>query len=384
MTTTAPATPPSTARQISGYGANGEFILSVIVKRTYRLLPDGRCVLAPEQLPLVEEPVFDPELPGVMLEDMDLYAYKPLSDVVVDGHAYAEKPSGAFSAGLSVGKVMKKLALFGPRRCEPTRTGLRFSRAEPVAKVALSSKHAYGGHDTAAEAKHGNHLAELAQYLGEMDLRLASPYVYPRNPAGTGFVIDGATEALEKLSLPLIEDPDDLLTPARLVCGAPARWAAMPLPWSPGWMDIAVFPRSAYFGAVPEIDPETLPLPEVRREFIPSTLVRGGRLFESFDPRAANGASFGLQIPYLKPGTDIVLIGLHPTARKLQFRLPEEQPRLWIDGRNGKLVTTEPVLHTLRLLPDRGLFTVTWCGSGPALRPYLPEELEKMPFKVAW
>jgi hypothetical protein len=86
----------------------------------------------------------------------------------------------------------------------------------------------------------------------------------------------------------------------------------------------------------------------------------------------------------VNPVTDIVLIGLHPTERKLQFRLPEEQPQLWIDGRNGKLVKTEPVLHTLRLFPDRGLFTVTWCGSGAALRPYLPEELEKMPFKVAW
>jgi hypothetical protein len=28
--------------------------------------------------------------------------------------------------------------------------------------------------------------------------------------------------------------------------------------------------------------------------------------------------------------------------------------------------------------------SVVWCGSAPALRPYLPDELTTMPLKVEW
>jgi len=186
------------------------------------------------------------------------------------------------------------------------------------------------------------------------------------------------------LALPLLEDPDDLLTPERLCSGTPERWALMPLPWTTGWMHVNCFPRSAFFGGIPEIDPATLPLPEIRRGLSPQDLIRPGSVFDQFNIRAANGASLGLQLPYLKPETDFLLLGFHPVVRELRFRLPSEAPRIWIDGRNGKLVETSPVIHSIVIEPDDARMSVVWRGAEAALRPYAPEELAKMPFKVLW
>ena len=34
--------------------------------------------------------------------------------------------------------------------------------------------------------------------------------------------------------------------------------------------------------------------------------------------------------------------------------------------------------------PDENRVCVVWCGSAPALRPYMPDELERMPFRIDW
>jgi hypothetical protein len=372
------------ARQISGYGAKGECILSVLVKRTYRLDRSGVRSLAPEQLPLLEDAVFDPDSPGVLLDDLDLYPWKPLSDVVLKGHAYPERPSGQFMSILAVGSTSKRLAVFGPRKCEPSSRGIAFSAPEKVEKVPLSYTKAYGGRDALAEARHGTPLGELQAYLPDIDLSAASPYLYPRNPVGVGYLVDADREAIEGLSLPWLEDPDDLLTPERLCSRTPERWAAMPLPWTTGWMHVNCFPRSAFFGGIPEIDPATLPLPEIRRGLSPKDLVRPGSIFDQFNIRAANGGPLGLQLPYLQPEAEVLLLGFLPGAYELRFRLPKETPQIWIDGRNGKLVETRPVIHSIVIEPEEARLTVVWRGGEAALRPYAPEELAKMPFKVLW
>jgi hypothetical protein len=105
---------------------------------------------------------------------------------------------------------------------------------------------------------------------------------------------------------------------------------------------------------------------------------------KKFDFRAANGASLGLQLPYLKGGEDIELINLHAEAPRLSFPLPRQRPNIWTDGRDGKLNQTEPVIHTLLIEPDEQRLSVVWRGSAPALRAYLPDELERMPFRVTW
>lgn len=377
--------PDPTTQQVSGYGPQGEPLLSVLTKRTYQLDRPELRTLAPEQIPLVEEPAFDPDNPALLVDDIDLYPWKPLTDVVIKGHVYPDRPTGRFVALAAIGPAVKRVAVFGPRRCEPASGGtVAFSAPQPIEKVLLSYAHAYGGRDASAEARHGTPLAELQPYLSAIDLSAASPFLYPRNPVGVGYLVDADREAIERLTLPALEDPDDLLTPERLCAGTPARWAAMPLPWTTAWTHLNCFPRSAFFGGIPEIDPATLPLPEVRRGLSPKDLVRPGSIFDQFDIRAANGASLGLQLPHVPPGTEIVLRGFYPGGLEVRFRLPREAPRIWIDGRNGKLIETGPVIHSIVIQPDIRLMTVLWRGSGAALRPYAPEELATMPLKVTW
>jgi hypothetical protein len=376
--------PSPSARQVSGYGPKGECVLAVLVKRTYRLERSGIRSLAAEQLPLLEDAVLDPDNPALLVDDLDLYPWKPLTDVVLKGHAYSERPTGQFMSALAVGAASKRLITLGPRRCERSSRGLIFSAPEKIDKVSLSYANAYGGRDSGAEARHGTPLGELQGYLPGIDLSAASPYLYPRNPVGVGYLVDPDPGAIDGLTLPTLEDPDDLLTPERLCSGAPERWAAMPLPWTTGWMHLNCFPRSAFFGGIPEIDPATLPLAEIRRGLSPRDLIRPGSTFDQFDIRAANGGSLGLQLPYVTPDTEIFLLGFHVGAHELRVRLPKDQPRIWIDGRNGKLAETRPVIHSIVIEPDQARLSVLWRGSEAALRPYAPDELASMPFKVLW
>ena len=373
-------------RQISGVDADGRYVLAGIVNRTYALDKRGALVLAPAATaqPLREEPLFDDNVLGLMLDDTDLYAAKPQTDVVVEGYACAARPCAQFTAKVAVGGTVKRILVSGPRRCEPGRRGLRLSSAQPVERVQLSYVNAYGGHDALAEQRRGNHLAELAKYMPLHDLRMASPFVYPRNPAGVGYSLESDAAALEQLRLPQLEDPDDPLTAERLVCPAPERWSAMPLPWSTGFVHLGVFPRSAWIGLVPDLDPATLPLLEVARGYCSPELLTPGLTLPRFDMRVASGASLGLQLPYVQPGTEVVLSNLHPMQPELRFELPPELPKIQVDGRNGKLLETQTVIQTIRIYPSLQRVVLTFRGSAQALRPYAAEELQHMPFEVGW
>jgi hypothetical protein len=46
--------------------------------------------------------------------------------------------------------------------------------------------------------------------------------------------------------------------------------------------------------------------------------------------------------------------------------------------------STKPVIHTVEIEPDAMRVSVVWRGAAPALRPYMAEELAKMPMLVSW
>ena len=98
----------------------------------------------------------------------------------------------------------------------------------------------------------------------------------------------------------------------------------------------------------------------------------------------SNGASPGLVVPYLKGGEEIWLGNMHPRLETLRIKLPLKAPRLFTDGRNGKMNPTEPVMHTVLIEPDEDSVSILWRGSAPALRPYLPDELTAMPLRAEW
>jgi hypothetical protein len=376
--------PDPIARQVSGFDPDGRPILAVLFKQTFRVLPDGRLDVA-EPVPLAEDLRGDPDT-GRLLQDTDLYPHKLATDMVVRGHAHApgSRPRARFEAAVRIGPHAKVLLVLGDRFCTSAGGRTVFSDPMPVEKVPLAYTHAYGGRDAVAEAKYGNpYLAYQSFMVGlNWDLSQASPFLYPRNPFGSGYLVEASTDGLERLVLPNLEDPLDPLTPERIAAGEPGNWVKMPLPHCTDWVDYCCFPRIAYAGLVPLTEPDVGVPAEAVRGFAPADILDDKPIHEQVSLRMANGASLGMQLPYLRGGETVALENMHPTQGKLVVRLPADRPRMWVDGRKGTLKETDPVIHTVVIEPDEGRLTVVWRGSAPALRPYMTEELQKMPFKI--
>jgi hypothetical protein len=382
--------PSPTVRQVSGNGPDGRPILAVLAKRTYQLAPDGRCQVAGEQVPLQEEPLVDPDMPALLACDIDLFPRKPATDLVINGHAYGHgKPR--FQASVAIDeRLVKAILVIGNRTCGLLKSGeVDIAPPAPVEKVPLSYTHAYGGMDQVAHAKYGNPFLDAMNEGGEphpVDPARVSVFRYPRNPAGRGYLMEPTPEAVAALRLPNLEDPLDPLTPTRLAVGTPVKWARMPLPQATGWVNYDWFPRFHYLGMRLPTAPLERRLAEVERGFAPPNILVEPRLPSTEDAfRFTSGASLGLQLPYLKGNETIILGNMSPAKDRLSIRLPAERPRMWVDGRKGTMKETGPViLHTIVLEPDLGRLIVVWRGAAPALRPYLPQELEKMPLRVEW
>jgi hypothetical protein len=379
-----PTAPGPSERQVSGFDPEGRYILSVLVKRTYRISASGRCERASEDLPLVIVPELDPARPGLFVHDSDLYPVKLRTDVIVQGHAYAPTKATSFEASLAIGAVTKQMLVVGDRRASLSPAGeIVFSSPEPVDAVALAHERAYGGADVVACAKHGNPLEGLAPYLPEVRaLPRINPYAYARNPNGVGFLLEPTRAAIEALTLPNLEDPSDRLTPDRLAVRMLERWPAQPLPAAPGWISYGWFPRIAYLGFVPAREHLDRPLPEIALGALPAGILDVTPGQQQMDLGVCNGAPAGLQLPYLRGDEEIVLTHLSREAPTWRLKLPGDRPKIWTDGRKGKRGETEPVMHTLLIEPDETRLSIVWRGSCAALRPYFPEELAKMPFWI--
>jgi hypothetical protein len=197
-------------------------------------------------------------------------------------------------------------------------------------------------------------------------------------------LIEATAKSVDSLRLPNLEDPEDPLSPDRLVARHWRKWPDMPVPAGVDWVDLGWFPRIAYFGAVPEHDPPAVMIPEVARGFAPRDVLTAAPPAEKFSFRCASGASLGLQVPFLRGDEPVELVHMHESRERVSFRLPAHVPRLWIDGRKAGLRATTPVIHTVVIEPDQLRVSVVWRGAGAALRGYLPDELERMPLRVEW
>jgi hypothetical protein len=378
-----------TVVQVSGAAPDGSPILAVLAKRTYRFTPRRPLAVAEEQLAIRVAPVFDAvgADPTLMLADADTYPLKLLTDVVVRGHVYPERKTFSHAA-VRVGDLVKAIVAQGDRRAYKTPGGrIAFSEAEPFEKIPLSYAHAYGGRDARAEAKNPWPLKGLAPHVDAklLDVAAHSPYLYARNRHGRGYLFEATAEALDELVLPNLEDPDDMLTGERLVVPDVDAWHTMPLPAGTSWIPPSHFARGVFLGMFPNWKPLPLKLREIERGLLPP----GVREIDVFAGhplvlRLANGASLGLAVPHLAPGAAITLTRLHEAEETVTITLPEKAPNISVDGRGGKLLTTTPALHTVEIEPDLGRVSLVWRGAAPALRPYLHDELVKMPLLVEW
>jgi hypothetical protein len=290
-------------------------VIGVIAKRTY-VVRAGRCAIADEQVPLVEVPQVDPDT-DVLVHDMDIVLNRTAVDVVVRGKV---RPLGrsTLDVRVRVAALDRVVRIFGDRRCHRDAAGnLRFSAPLPLDEVDVGWTSAYGGVDAAALAKYGDPLAEYFESQKIAYRPRFGSYVYPRNRAGKGYVIEPTAEALDACRLPNLEDPAHLLTPDRLAIGRPLWWPAGAPPASFGWQAYTSFPRMAMLGLTPQFDHERFGVatfPEVARGILkPAAIAREAGHGERLDVAIAQQSAVGMRTPEVTPGARVELQELHPT-----------------------------------------------------------------------
>jgi hypothetical protein len=208
--------------------------------------------------------------------------------------------------------------------------------------------------------------------------------VYPRNPRGIGFVLRDRPDTVNGMRLPNLEDPTDLLTPARLAVGTPERWPDQPLPQGLGWFPKIAYPRCSFVGAMPAfVTPDTR-LKEEALGLVPAKQIELSRRFRlpRFDVRFNSGASPGLAIPFLKGGERVRLTNLTPDGT-LSFELPRERPRMSLDIGNGS-VELEVVMQTACVRTEDWQLDLVWRGALGYPGPEWLPELKRLDAEVAW
>tara|TARA_R110002049_G_scaffold68863_2_gene178343 strand:- start:2644 stop:3795 length:1152 start_codon:yes stop_codon:yes gene_type:complete len=379
-----------TSQQISGLNKKGKHILSVIAKRTYQINLNGSCTLHEDQESIIEDYVMNEEIDGLFEQDIDVYPLKPMTDVVLKGKARSIKEVENFSASIEIGKLGMHYSIFADRKVYKAEgKEYLFQYENKISEIPLSYTHAYGGKDLDAEKSLRDIIEaeESFKYTSEvLDILAGSPYRYPRNPLGKGYIVEPTESTLASLELPNIENPYQLLSPENFICKNVLEWYKMPVPVCTDWLHPGWFPRVAYFGSytIPEGMDENIS--EIKNKWASESLLNSNPdpNVSVLDFRACNGASLGLQSNHLTGGQQCRLVNIHPQKQEFVFTIPKEIPIIKIDGRNGKLINTDPVLQTILIEPELNRLTLVWRGSGKALRPYAPSELANMPYEVSW
>src|SRR5262245_11215902 len=101
-----------------GRDKNGVHEWIVAVKATYLIGADGRLSLADEQLPPLLAPTYNGDDGASSLRyEADLVGFKPETDVIVNGTAYAPhgRPTAGFRVSLRVGTLHKAINVVGDR-----------------------------------------------------------------------------------------------------------------------------------------------------------------------------------------------------------------------------------------------------------------------------
>ncbi len=377
------------SQQISGIDEANKNVLAIIAKRSYRIDPRGICIPDIETVPIIEDLVFysDTEDEEEQLEhDIDLYPVKPYTDVVIKGFAQTIGQSREFPVEFQIGHQVNSFLAIGNRNAFMGSNGkVTFSKPELIDRIPLRYKYAYGGRDKVSEANSAKYSQEVTKAIpDDINWKMGSEYAYPRNLVGKGYLVHKTKDGIEQLELPNFEDLKERLNPETIASGNPKAWTRMPIPRCTDWVDPWFFPRRMYYGISPLRANPTNNITEISRGWANPNIMNNIRPKKKFSFRCMNGASLGLQFPFLKGNEECRLINIYPNRPDFRFRLPADIPELWVDGRNGKLKETTSVLQTIIIEPEEDRLSVVWRGNAPAKREYLETELKEMPFKVAW
>lgn len=128
---------------------NGAPMLSVITKGTFDIVPDKPATFSKTPASIREAPIFwDSEKPSSLRFEDDIAPFKPCTDVIVNGTAFAPggKPLPSWRAGIRVGSLQKQVVVTGPRAWVHTPLlGWSLSPIVPVRHAPLRYELAFGG-----------------------------------------------------------------------------------------------------------------------------------------------------------------------------------------------------------------------------------------------
>lgn len=215
-------TTPFLAERFVSTDKTGQKHCVVVVRATFDVNDQGRCVPASEQVPFVycDQHHGDPGTTSVRFET-DFAPVKPRVDVLV--HASAVSPKGEPVTRLQVGfagaGIHKLAVVSGDRVWTLGVTGIVASPPSPFTSIPLSWDRAFGGSDQSHEdeTKRGSDL---------------------RNLAGVGFHLNDRDDSILNTMLPNVERHDDLMgawtDKPQPVGFAPSAGAGSPVSSSPG------------------------------------------------------------------------------------------------------------------------------------------------------
>ncbi len=311
--------------------------LTVIVKATFSFA-GKKLELAEEQIPIaLSDQLYDKKEGGGIRYENDLIPYKPKTDVVLSGKAYAPegKPAKAVDVLLKVGPVKKHLRVFGRRLWNYA--GVLSKRytitdTESFEVCPLRYTEAFGGIDAAS-----------GEYCD-------------RNMNGKGFYSENTKTKLTGWPLPRIEDPRHLIKTPK----------DHPKPVGFDFYHRSWQPRAACAGTYDE---------KWRKERCPEKP-------EDFNFHFYNGAHPDLQVKgYLKGHEPVELIHLTPEGRH-KFNLPAIAPICRVKrAKTEEPQTLEMNLDTVFFEPDQKRFCQVWRGAA-RLKALTETEIEQVSLSV--
>ena len=368
---------------------NGSAFIAALVKRAYRMSRGRRAEITAETPPFATEPTYAPsanaEAMPRFVEDNDLMAIaKPYTDVLLRGHAHARTSVSMLDTAVRISGFEKRVRVWGPRVITlDTRGRICFSSPASFSSFPLTWDHAYGGRDAHAERElHPRKPALLIK--GEPAGEPHGALSYPRNPSGRGFFIDVNCERIANTLAPNLEDPEDPVTPDRLLAADALDWIDRPA--SACYEPVAplAFPRSQFFlpperahsaRAIRETTEGVLATSDLERVFNPKMMP---------DPRFYNCSAAGFRRAALAGDERVSLWNLHRSAELFEFDLPAERPKILMQPPGCEARELCAVLKNVLVEPDDDRVTLTWCALMATAMPFPDEVLSQVRHAVVW
>ncbi len=195
---------------------------------------------------------------------------------------------------------------------------------------------------------------------------------YPANLCGKGFVASHMEAGVDKVPLPNIEDPDDLLQNEGFIVEltefdlkklrTPAGWGPYPMGW---------FPRAANFGVYPwDLEAAKAAKEKAKEQFDeddpddkPVIKAIDGTEIPLMKPEAFQEGHPKMQVPEVRGDEEVYLTNLTPDGY-LFFRLPGVHPTVTVDMSRGPEYLSLKIDQVLFDLEDPKKPAVEMCWRG--------------------